>query len=237
MMFETTQPEVVETANQPDTAAETEDAMPDGANEPFLTVRYNKEDKVLDEETARTYAQKGMNYDKLSERLETANAQLAEYEEGSLNQLVRDYAAQSGASYEEINEMLQEQLGMGLDEDAAKQAVIDAQLMDFMARNPEVDPRGLPGDVLDAWSAGVPLGEAAAGHAAQKQIGVLQQQISEIQANAENAAASMGKPQSRGEAHEKPLSVETIRNMSEKELKKNHERIWEYLTGQKRDKR
>lgn len=48
-----------------DTEAEetTETEVPE---EPFLTIRYNKEDKGLSKDEAVTYAQKGMNYDHLN---------------------------------------------------------------------------------------------------------------------------------------------------------------------------
>lgn len=47
------------------TEAKAEETTEVKADEPFLTIRYNKEDKGLTREDAITYAQKGMNYDKL----------------------------------------------------------------------------------------------------------------------------------------------------------------------------
>ena len=45
------------------TEAKAEETTEVKADEPFLTIRYNKEDKGLTREDAITYAQKGMNYD------------------------------------------------------------------------------------------------------------------------------------------------------------------------------
>ena len=41
---------------------------------PFLTVKYNKEERALTQEEAQAFAQKGMNYDKINERLEQMNS-------------------------------------------------------------------------------------------------------------------------------------------------------------------
>ena len=80
-MDELTQPQVVQAANQPGSAAASGEgaqesasgtsgqAQGKAADQPFLTVRYNKQDKPLSREEAATYAQKGMNYDKLAGRL------------------------------------------------------------------------------------------------------------------------------------------------------------------------
>lgn len=239
-MLETTQPEVAETANQPDmTDADSEYVGADGGvEEPFMTVRYNKEDTALSKEDAITYAQKGMNYDKLSERLETATAKLSEYESSDLYRLANEYAEKNGTSADRVSELLSQHLRTGIDENAAKQTIVDNQLSDFMDRNPGMDPRQLPSSVLNAWCSGVPLSEAMVVHQAgayRHEVETLRQQVEQLSTNEKNASASMGRPQSNGSARQKTLSEDTIRNMSQKELEKNHERIWAFLTGAKRD--
>jgi len=90
-MFDTAQPQAGEPANQPVIEAADQDIgkesssfsddLGDGgevaADEPFLTVRYNKEQKPL--------SYKGMNYDKIQGRLKEMAEKLSEYENGLRN--------------------------------------------------------------------------------------------------------------------------------------------------------
>ena len=220
-MLETAQPQAGSTANQPEDIAavsETEigessnpenESLKDNAGEPFMTVRYNKEDKPLSKEEAVAYAQKGMNYDKLQERLKEASTKLCEYENGTY------------------------QYG-GQDTEEAKQALIDAQLDAFLQDNPGTDPRKLPESVLGAWKKGVPLGEAYLRHQTQElssRVKQMEKAAAQAEANRRNEAASMGSAVSNGPTRGKALSEDSIRNMTPAELEKNHERIWAYLTG------
>jgi hypothetical protein len=212
-MMETAQPQAVDTANQPE--ENTAPARKSGAgdnvipDEPFMTVRYNKEEKPLSKEEAITYAQKGMNYDKLHGRLREMAVKLSEYESGS-----QEKGGESG--------------------EAAKQAVIDGQLERFMSRNPGVDPRKLPQSVIDSWKEGVPLTEAYLAHQAG-QLGVklreLEKAATQAEANRRNEAASMGSAVTNGATRGRQISEESIRGMTPEELDRNHERIWAYLTG------
>jgi hypothetical protein len=62
---ETTTDEPVEPVEETPTEQPT-----DEQTNPFLKVKYNKEELALDEERARELAQKGLNYDKVQERLQ-----------------------------------------------------------------------------------------------------------------------------------------------------------------------
>ena len=230
-MDEMAQPQAVETANQPGmegngggvgAAESTGAAERAGEASPFLTVRYNKEDKPLSREEAATYAQKGMNYDKLSERLRAADEQLKTM--SGVKTLAQQYAARRGVSEAEAVSALSARLS-GKD----GQAVVDAQLEAFEEAHPDVDPRELPQDVIAAWKRGVPLLEA---YGMQQTRQTLRQARAQA-ANERNAAASMGGAGSMGAAHPQLLSDETIQSMSPAELDKNHARIWAYLTGKK----
>jgi len=53
-----------------ETAEPTEETEAEETPKSFLRVKYNGEEKELNEEDARTYAQKGMNYDRIYEPLE-----------------------------------------------------------------------------------------------------------------------------------------------------------------------
>lgn len=221
-MLETAQPQAESTANQP----EYMEAVPeqsgesgspedgsflenDTANEqPFMTVRYNKESKPLSKEEAIVYAQKGMNYDKLQERLKQTAAKLSLYETHS--------DRPNGETEEE------------------KQALIDAQLDSFMKENPGVDPRRLPESVLSKWKRGIPLNEAflaLKAHELSFKIRQMESAAAQDDANRKNEAASMGSAISNGSTRGRALSDDSIRNMTAAELEKNHDRIWAYLTG------
>lgn len=231
-MLETAQPQAESTANQPEdiTAAEQngEGGSPENGNlldeaaneQPFMTVRYNKEDKPLSKEEAVVYAQKGMNYDKLQERLKEMAAKLSEYEKLGI-----EYAESRETFWDDQN---------GGDTEEAKQALIDAQLDSFMRGNPGVDPRKLPESVLGAWKRGVPLNEAYLTLQAQElssKIRQMERAEQQADANRKNEAASMGSAVSNGPTRGRALSDENIRNMTSAELEKNHDRIWAYLTG------
>lgn len=223
-MNESAQP-VATQANQPTESETVSDnfAVDDNASvenesesientEPFLKVKYNKKETGLSHDEAKTYAQKGMNYDKILGRLNDANAKLKRYESGSEKQ-----TSNSG-----------------------RQSTVNKQLSEFLNSNPGVDPNKLPSDVLKAWKRGVPLSEAAASYQAHKyqsEVNELKKQIMQLKTNESNSHASMGRPSSNGSAMQKPLTVESIKKMSRKEIDKNIDRIWEFLTGVKKTKK
>lgn len=220
MMDETALPQAGMTANQPDTG----DAAPpaaeaaDKTEAPFLTVRYNKQEKPLTREAAAEYAQKGLNYDKVSERLAEASKKLSEY--GELEALAKGYAQRRGLPDTEAVEALK----ASLEEDA--QAAITAQLKAFMQAYPQENPRELPPAVMDYWKRGVPLTEAYLSYRAAE----LEKRLKSYETSARNAAMSMGSATGSGDAAEKPLTDEVIARMSPAELERNHSRIWAYLT-------
>ena len=220
-MLETTQPQVEETAHQPDTQIGTEQSE-DAQAEAFLTVRYNKEALPLTREAAAEFAQKGLNYDKLNGRLAQASQKLEAYE--GIEKLAREIAEHNGVSESEALEALVQRIGS----EQQTQAAVNAQLDAFVQAYPDIDPCALPEAVLGAWKSGTPLCDAYAAytHAAQSQAQARQ-------TNAHNAAASMGGARGTGAAAPKPLSAESIAQMTPVELEKNHSRIWAYLTGQK----
>ena len=224
-MSEVTQPEATP-ANQPAGGETTGESSAAGesqstgqstqanSSESFLTVKYNKKQAGLSRDEAKSYAQKGMNYDKVFGRLKEANAKLREYES-------------------------RPEKRTGQTESAERQAKVNGQLSDFIKSHPGVDPRSLPADVLQAWKKGTPLKEAAAAYQAKKyhsEIDSLKKQIMQLKTNECNAEASMGRPASFGSAQQKPLTAEAIKKMSRKEIDKNIDRIWEFLTGVKRNK-
>lgn len=237
-MDEMTQPQVVQAANQPNISDGGEaldsasgkmgEARSEGAERPFLTVRYNKQDKPLSREEAAVYAQKGMNYDKLSERLKAADEQL-----NSLGSNAQTSQVSGGSRMPEAEEPGATQSMLNGQD---MQAVVSAQLKAFETAHTDIDPWSLPEAVLTEWKRGVPLGEAYYAYQANE----LDSKVRDLErierakaANESNAAASMGGAGSMGAAHPQPLTDDAIQTMSPAQLDKNHARIWAYLTGQK----
>jgi hypothetical protein len=91
-----------------DTDVETESAEPSRETEqaeptsPFLKVKYNKEEMELDEERARELAQKGLNYDKVQERLQALES---DPRLGFIEQLANQY----GMTPQEYMQAVQQQ--------------------------------------------------------------------------------------------------------------------------------
>lgn len=216
------------------------DTQQSGDDAPFLTVKYNKEQMPLSKEAAVTYAQKGMNYDKLSARLSAADEKLSIYESDDFFKIAQAYSNKSGRPIGDVMVSMRAQVQNIHGGPNDNQALIDAQLKSFMRAYPQVDPRRLPEGVLDAWSTGVPLSEAFLayqGGAYRDAATERKTRLAREKTNRRNADASMGQPKSRGRAHERPLSDDAIRTMSPRELDRNHERIWAYLTGANNERR
>jgi len=148
---------------------------------PFLQVKYNKEDKALSKEEAIMLAQKGMNYDKVIEKLNSIESDpnigylksLAERNNMSLEGLV-DYWKQQEEEAE-LNELLQR----NIPEDYAREmlenkkfreeiqkkeieqqqkAKQDKEFKDFFAAYPKIDPKNIPNEVWEVREReGIPL--------------------------------------------------------------------------------
>jgi hypothetical protein len=226
-MFDMAQPQAVDTANQP---IQSEDAAVNGTQEgaqeldnaAFLTVRYNKEELPLSREAAAVYAQKGLNYDKVSGRLEKAQELLTAYED--IGAAARDYAHKNGISEAEALAAIKERL----DVERQNQSSVNAQLDEFLKAHPDIDPRALPEAVIHAWKNGTPLITA---YAQMKERELMREHAR--QTNARNTEASMGGAIGMGAAAPRPMTEDAIKMMSSAELDRNHSRIWAFLTGQK----
>lgn len=226
-MFDMAQPQAVDTANQPkqkeDAAVSgTEESAQNQENAAFLTVRYNKEELPLSREAAAEYAQKGLNYDKLSGRLEKAQELLTTYED--IGAAAKDYASRNGINEAEALTAIKQRL----DDEHQKQSSVNAQLDEFLKAHPDVDPRALPEAVIHAWKNGMPL---IAAYEQMKEKELMREHAR--QTNARNTAASMGGAIGMGAVAPRPMTEDAIKMMSSTELDRNHSRIWAFLTGQK----
>ena len=223
-MFDMAQPQAVDTAYPPNTAAEsgTKIDAQEQEDAAFLTVRYNKEELPLSREAAAEFAQKGLNYDKLSGKLEKAQELLTTYED--IGATARDYAAQNGISEAAALTAIKQRM----EQEQQKQLTVNAQLDEFLSAHPDVDPRALPEAVMSAWKNGTPLISA---YEQMLQRELLREHARET--NARNTAASMGGAIGMGAAAPRPVTEDAIKMMSAAELNRNHSRIWAFLTGQK----
>lgn len=96
-----------------ETSQETE---PEAETSPFLKVKYNKEELELDEARARELAQKGLNYDKVTERLQALESdprlslvdELAKENEMSVDEFLQ--AVRQNRDEQRLNELLQQNI-------------------------------------------------------------------------------------------------------------------------------
>lgn len=148
--------------------------------EPFLTIKYNKEDKPLTMEEAIALSQKGMNYDKVMEKLyqaennpvlnylsdiaarnNTTPEELVNYwkqqeEQAQLDQLVQqnipeEYAREMLES-RKFREQMQQQQQAEIEREKQNN-----EFKDFVEAFPNVDPKSIPKDVWEKNSNGIPL--------------------------------------------------------------------------------
>lgn len=203
----------------PDSVEETEqteeltEQQQEEQRQAFLKVKYNKEEMDLDEDTARELAQKGLNYDKVQERLQALESdprlsfveELAK-EQGMTTeqylQAVKEYKEQ-----EQLNELIQKNIPEELAQEiletrkmreeikSKEQAKVEeekksAEYKEFFdyyrqAHGKDFDPNSdqIPKEVWEMNEKGVPLKYAFMEHHANQ----LQSQIKTIKQNEENA--------------------------------------------------
>ncbi|WP_394139556.1 hypothetical protein [Cytobacillus oceanisediminis] len=179
----------------------------------FLKVKYNKEEMELDEEAARELAQKGLNYDKVQERLQAleSDPRLSFVEELAKEQgmtteqyldAVREYKEQ-----EKLNELVQQNIPEELAKeiletrkmreeiqrekqskaDEAKKSAEFNEFFEFFkqtnGRDFDTKNDQIPPEVWEANQKGVPLKYAYLEHHTKQ----LQSQLKTIKQNEENA--------------------------------------------------
>jgi hypothetical protein len=215
--FEESQPQETETAPETETVETpqepTEPSEPPAEENPFLKVKYNGEEMTLDEARARELAQKGLNYDKVQERLQSLESdprlsfveQLAQQHGMDVNQYLE--AVKQQQEQQRLEELLQNNIPEEyakeiLDnrkfreqfsqqqEEQAKQAKADAEFNDFFAHFQATEGRAfdankdqIPPSVWEATQNGVPLKTAYMEH----QFTQMQQQIKTLRQNELNA--------------------------------------------------
>jgi hypothetical protein len=191
----------------------TETNEPPAEENPFLKVKYNGEEMTLDEARARELAQKGLNYDKVQERLQSLESdprlsfveQLAQQhgmdvnqyleavkqqqEQQRLEKLLQNNIPEEYAKEILDNRKFREQFSQQ-QEEQAKQAKADAEFNDFFTHFQATEGRAfdankdqIPQSVWEATQNGVPLKTAYMEH----QFTQMQQQIKTLRQNELNA--------------------------------------------------
>jgi hypothetical protein len=123
----TTQTKVDEPASQNvETTAEqqADQGAETSANQYKLKITYNDAEEELDEETARTLAQKGKNYDKKVSQLDEATTKLRDYDSNELIQYLKKQAEKSNVSFSDFSKRYFERLNEQSDAEIARQKKI-----------------------------------------------------------------------------------------------------------------
>jgi hypothetical protein len=172
----------------------------------FLRIKYNKEELELDEEKARELAQKGLNYDKVQERLQALESdprlslveQLAkesnmtveewvqavhqQREQARLNELIEQNIPEDIAKEMLENRKFREQYESKQKEEQAR-AKQEAEYREFFQTFPDVKADQIPGEVWEAHQKGKSLVDAYT-HYENKR---LKEQLAVLKQNEENA--------------------------------------------------
>lgn len=186
--FEGTPADEIEEAPEQEEAAEQEQDFEEGTPaeeeeapaEPFLRIKYNHEEMGLSQDEAAMLAQKGMNYDKLVEKVNTLSndparqylEQLAARSDMSVDQLLDYWKAQEEEN--EINELIsqnipeeyaremyesrkfREQL-QAQQREQQQQERQNQEYREFFDNFPGVKPEEIPPEVWQINKSGVPL--------------------------------------------------------------------------------
>ena len=148
--------------------------------QPFLNIKYNKEDMALTQEQAIELAQKGMNYDKIMDKLHQAEnnvgmqylnelaqrngatiEELVNYwrvqeEQAQLNQLIQNNIPEEYAKEILENRKFREEQQRLQRENAAKERQ-NLEFNEFFNAFPNVKPEEIPNSVWEANNNGIPL--------------------------------------------------------------------------------
>lgn len=255
---ETTQPQV-------ETAQEAAEASQEITEVPKYKIKYNKKEMELPIDELTTYAQKGMNYDKINEELQSlkndealkfldsvaseygvSRAEIAKKWKDELTaNKVSEYAEKNSIPEEIAKELLEakqerehfKRQYQSIEQQKKAQELIDNQIKDFRETYPDVKDADIPDSVLENCKEnGIPLKIAYKAYLADAQIErikALEEQLKVKSINEQNASSSMGSAVSSGESTPLEFTEESIKKMTPKEQKRNHETIWKTLTKRK----
>ena len=174
-----------------------------------VRVRYNHQEIELPLEEAIRHIQKGMNYDKLAQRL--AALQNGAPAEGA------DEAEGPDAKEAEAAGETEEAREDGVAVLTADLSLLKEQEKEFRTAYPEVKDGEIPDAVLLEWGGGVPLKyayQAYENRTLKERVKELEQKLYAAELNGKNAVSSMGSAFSSGATQGPELTAENIKKMS-----------------------
>ena len=236
---ETTEQAVVETETTPEPVAE------------MFKVKFNHEEKEITVDEAREYAQKGMNYDKVMEKLQALESspslKFVERQAKKNNMGIEDYL--DAVAKEEVNSEIAKiaeaegvsqtvaeklykatQLEKKVVDDtktAKQKEKQDKHMSDFIEKFPEV--KTVDPEVWERYNKGdISLVDAYSNTSLKSEVETLRAELAKYKGqeevsnkNTENAGASTGSVTGNGSTGETLLSVDQVRSMNENEVSKN----------------
>jgi hypothetical protein len=243
-----TQPEVtensnLETQNTEITSAENT-TQAEVKSEPFLRVKYNKEEIELDRDKAIEYTQKGLNYDKIHEKLSKLEADprigfvdrmaskfgmtpeqyldavKREEEQAEINQLIQQNIPEELA--QEIYESRKfrddyQKMQTKSQEDSRRQQ----QYADFLEAFPDVKPDTIPEQVWQMFNQGTSLVDAYT----RWDYNNLKTQVKANETNQKNQSASTGTVTGQGSPeHGEFFTIEQLKTMSEADMIRHYDK-------------
>ena len=203
--------EQVESEQVEENTIDTTEESQEQVQEPFLRVKYNKEERGLTQDEAIMLSQKGLNYDKLQEKLQqmennpglnylnelaqrsnTDIESLVNYwreqeQQQQLNQLVQNNIPEEYAREIIENRKFREQLESQQRENQQKEAQ-NQEFKQFFETFPDVRPEDIPPAVWENSENGIPLKYAYMEHEMAK----LRNDIKVLKQNQTNKAKAPG---------------------------------------------
>jgi len=226
---------------------------PQGEPEPFIKIKYNKEEVALDREKAIELAQKGMNYDKIYEKLQQLEndprLSFVEQQAQRYGMTAEQYleAVREAEEQEQLNELIQQ----NIPEEIAKEIMENRKFREqweqerrareqeeqrqadyqaFLETFPDVKPEDIPQSVWEEVKQGKSLVDAYTRYENQ----LLRQQLEGLQGkkevekkNEENKQATTGSVTGQGDGKQPYFTKEQVEKMSVEEINKNWKAIME----------
>jgi hypothetical protein len=223
--------------------------------EPFLKVKYNKEEVELDREKTAELAQKGMNYEKAIERAREEAKQEsyqaardsyiaeqgmewmgkpikteAEYAQAQKEKEIYDSLAEQKLPEEVINELIEgkrdRQERLTEKQQAQKESDKQKEFLDFVTEFPDVKPEQIPSEVWQLKKdKSLSLTDAYIRHEHNQ----LKSQVEATKINQQNGGASTGAISGQGTPGNSFFSEAQVKTMSQEDVAKNYDTIMESM--------
>lgn len=230
------------------TDAQQIEGMTQAETEAFLEIKYNKETLKLDKDKAIEYAQKGMNYDKVKEKLDALendpSRSFVEYQAKRYNMTVPQYL--DAVRVQEEQDQLDELIDQNIPESIAKEmlenrkfreqyeakeqesktkAQQEAEFQAFLEAFPDAKPEDIPQFVWEEHANGKSLVDAYTRHENQtlkEKLAAVEQEKGINAKNAENANLSTGAVNNKGSDNQNQFfNKKQVDAMSQADVDKN----------------